>query len=275
MIAATQAAEPVQHINPRWVQTVLRTRGIPAPPVQLLGAAIATLHGEQSQQLRERVQRLHNATERGDDMTVVADWVRTIREAPAQPDMTPAKIASEPCPRPSSAAPQRPVAERHWDPSHRVYGSKAAATFEPTVIPAVDAARELPFHTLMVEMAPAETRSRYDWERKIIFRLTSRELPLVVAWLFGWCGNLEFGGHGEANDKALILEDQKSHLFMKMKQGRRLLALQIGGEEVPALAALALKAMHLNAPWMDTQTQLQVAKRAGSLYALSVASRSA
>jgi hypothetical protein len=59
-----------------------------------------------------------------------------------------------------------------------------------------------------------------------------------------------------------------------LKQGRRLWGVQIGGEEIPALAAMALKAMDLNSPWMDSQTQLQVAKRAGSMYALSVASRS-
>lgn len=283
MTVATHGAQLRPPINPRWVQTVLRERGVPVPTVKQLETALGQLDGAGTDLLRERIQRLHKASEKPNEMAILADWVSTIKTAPPvqSPAQAPVPVTAAPVERgvqdtssPNPARPKRTETEPRRDPSHHVYGSKAAATFEPTVIEAGDPARELPFHTLMIEMAPADTKSRYDWEKKIIFRLTRRELPLVVAWLFGWCQNLEFGGHGQSNDKALFLEDQQSHLFMKLKQGRRLWGVQIGGEEIPALAAMALKAMDLNSPWMDSQTQLQVAKRAGSMYALSVASRS-
>ncbi len=273
MSQAVSSETSQRHINPRWVQTVLRDRGLPVPTVKQLESAMAQLPDDSAEKLRERIQRLHKASETSDEMTSIADWARGVQVL----TVTPAPAANEPsAPREAHSAKSnspKTAGQERWEPSHHVYGTKAAATFEPTVIEAVHEVREAPFHTLMVEMAQAETKGRYDWERKIVFRLTRRELPLFVAWLFGWCSNLEFGAHGQANDKALILEDQQTHLFMKLKQGRRLLAVQIGGEEIAAVSAMALKAMHMNEPWIDSQTLLQIAKRAGSLYARSVAAR--
>lgn len=156
--------------------------------------------------------------------------------------------------------------------AHHVYGVKAAICFEPTTISATDPEREEPFHTLMIEMAEAQSRKRFDWERKISIRLTRRELPLFAAWLLGWCPALEFSGHGQGNDKVLHLEDQASHLFVRLRQGRRLLAAQIGGEEVAAIGCMVMKALHLNAPYMDSQAHLHLVKRAGAMYARSTGS---
>ncbi len=247
---------------------------MPVPDIHQLRAGIAGADEQRQENLRARVHRLQQGTDQADDMSTIASWVASLTDvraiAPAGRSDT---AMNDPTPSPSPVVPRDN--SRKWEPSHHVYGSKAALCFEPTVIEAVPQAREEPFHTLMVEMAEAARKNSYDWERKISFRLTKRELPLFTAWLFGWCPRLELSGHGAANNKTLMLEDQTSNLFVRLKQGRRVLATPVGGEEVAAIASLALKAMHLNAPHLDSQTLLQVVKRCGGMYYRSVAAPAA
>jgi hypothetical protein len=253
------------------VLAVLRDRGIPAPALEDLRRGLERADEQRLDQLRTLIQRLHSGADQGSDMDDAATWVSELGHA--EPPRT--RSASLPAANdsaPAAGAPPRIDAGRKWEPSHHVYAAKAALTVEPTTIQAVEAAREAPVHTLMIEMAEATRKNAYDWERKISFRLTKRELPLFTAWLFGWCPHAEFAGHGSANNKVLLLEDQGANLFIRLKQGRRLLAMPIGGEELADIAALAVKAMQGNAPHLESQTVLQIAKRCGALYARAVGS---
>lgn len=269
---AVVAERPVdRHFNPRWLMTVARERGLPGLEVRQVEAALRKLGPTELELLREQVQRLHRGTESGDDMTALSKWLDRARaeEPPADRQREAANEESRQrhTPKVSPAAPPE-----RWGMAHHVYGTKAGICFEPTTISPADPEREEPFHTLMIEMAEAQSRKRFDWERKISLRLTRRELPLFAAWLLGWCPALEFSGHGQGNDKVLHLEDQSSHLFVRLRQGRRVLAAQIGGEELAAIGSMVLKALHLNAPYMDSQAHLHLVRRAGTMYARSTGS---
>lgn len=274
------ARAPTPPINPRWVMATLKERGLPVPDLGSLSAGIADLEEGDLELLRSRVQRVARGTEQADDMATLADWSRTMIERQAKTasaeEKAPAAGENEVVGASNStqaAAGEGEVAIRVYEKSHHVFGSKGALCFEPTEIRGerVGAADEV-YHTLQIEMATAISRQRFDWAHKIVFRLTRRELPLFVAALFGWCPQLEFGNHGSANDKFLEVRDQvaEGSIFVKLKQGKRVIAVPLGGEELFAVASMALKVLGHNAPYLDSQTLLQMVKRAGTMYAKSV-----
>lgn len=278
---STNAGGTAPAINPRWVMATMKERGLPVPDLRTLSTGIADLQGDDMDLLRSRVQRVARGSEVNDDMASLAEWSRTmIAQQQARPvsadDGVRAGSEREDVGRTNpgaQASSNGAIVQRDYEKSHHVFGSKGALCFEPTEIRNERAgAADDVYHTLQLEMATAISRQRYDWSRKIAFRLTRRELPLFVAGLFGWCPQLEFSNHGSENDKFLEVRDQPAEgsIFIKLKQGKRVIAVPVGGEEVFAVASMALKVLGRNAPHVDSQTILQMVKRAGSMYAKSV-----
>lgn len=261
-------------INPRWVLGALRQRGlVPEPTLAALTEAIALLDAEDAEGFRGRVSRLCAGTEKADEMAWMADWCDRQAEQPGDVQAAAANDQGDQGPTddrtPGARGSRRGQA---FEPSHHVYGSKAALCVESMrVEPTSEGAGRDGYATLQLEMAPALTRSRYDWERKIIFRLTQREVALFAAALLGWCKKLEFKGHGPSHDKILEIDDQGAHLFIKLRQARKAYALPMGGDEIFPVSAMALKTLGLNAPHLDSQTLVQLAKRAGEMYGRATA----
>jgi hypothetical protein len=289
MNPATKTPRP-EPISPFWVIATLKGRGIPVPSVAAAKHSLAELDAQASIAFRERIQRLAKATEIDDELSTMAEWkvqaelAFAVKPAPVITRTVAPKpqAANESCgAHPDFGQPatvvKRPALEQVYEPTLHVYASKAALCMELTEVVREnqDRAGEGAFWTVQIEMAHAINRQRFDWDGKIIFRLTKRELPLVAAVLLGWMPEVTFANHGAGNDKALHIEDQGSNLFFRLHQGKKVIPLPVGGEELFALAAMVLKALCLNAPHLDSQTVLQIVKRAGGLYSQSVGLKAA
>lgn len=283
--AREHQTQELPRISPQWVIVTLKGRGLPTPDLQACKAALAQMPLDQQPQFRDLIARLHRGTDAAADTTTICEWVA---EAKAAFEESQSKTASalasakggvgidDQEPRlvaPVKKEPAQSLEERRYERSHHVYASSGAICFESVeaVNPRVGAADEV-HHTIQIEMASAITRKKYAWEQKIIFRFTSRELPLFVACLLGWCPRLELGNHGTANDKFLEVRDQSEQgtIFFKLKQGKRVIAVPMAAEEVFAVTAMAIKALGQSAPHLDGQSIMHLVKRAGTLYARAV-----
>lgn len=269
---------PSRDLNPRWMLYALRERGFPVVNQERMGSAVAVMSSEERADLRGIVQRIARGSESNEDVSTITAWVSKLKDAPEnlhheEPAAFP-QSDPEPSVAPVSAATDgdsgNASPRRDYDRSHHVYGSKGAFCVEPVevVVEREGKANETQ-HTLQIEMASALSRQRYDWDHKIIFRLTQRELPLFAAAMMGVCPSLEFGNHGTSKDKFMQVQDQASEgsLYVSLKQGKRLIGVPIGGDEIFPLIAMGLKVLGKNAPHVDSQTLLFMVKRAGAMYA--------
>jgi hypothetical protein len=72
---------------------------------------------------------------------------------------------------------------------------------------------------LYVEMAPADENREhaYVWEQKCRFMLMRKELPMLLAVLYGWAPGVTFKNHGASKAKQLTVENQEGgKLFVKL-----------------------------------------------------------
>lgn len=282
-------------INPRWVLHTLVHRGLPSIGVEALQFGLKTFTAEQSKTFRAKILRLQNGAEQGSDMDAVADWARTTKSAFTEAYAVPIPVAVDPEnalaseEHPDADAPgvyERPViaTEVAADPerikrlhpenltrvrdSHHVYGAKAALCIEPALIEDIGLDQRTPaFHTLSIEMAPSSGDRHYNWDNKIVFRLTKREMPLFVSVMMGWISiPVRMANHGNDRDKTLEITDQGGGIFVKLRQARRVLAIPMPAEEVFAVCTLALTTLARNTPLLDTQTLVLVTRRAAAMY---------
>lgn len=263
-------------INPRWLIATLKGRGVPVPTIEDARKAVDAMPSSATLAMRERLQRVGGGTDAEDDLAWLATWSaqakqQTDTSTPVAPKSNETRPGGNTIAGPKV---RQPTPAKEHPASHHVYSSKAALCVEATTAGASehpnDEATGKPFHTLQLELAPAIPGKRYDWGRKIIVQLTKRELHLFIGTLFGWIKCLEFAFHGPANDKTLRFEDQDGHLYVNVKQGKRAIAVPVGAEEMFAITAMAVAALGKNAPELDSQTLLQICKRAAHLYNQSV-----
>ena len=266
-------------INRRWVRHVLRDRGLPCPDIAAIERSLRSSELVEREALRGQVRRLHMASESDQDVEAVRSWVaransQSDQPSPASPQETVDQVESSNVhvllPAAERRAPSQ-VEQRKFERSHHVYASTGAACFEPVEIPSDKDEHDMT-HSIQIEMAKAVSLRRYDWDHKIIFRLTLRELPVFAAVLMGYSDFLACGNHGPSNDKFLEVREQpeQGSVFVKLKQGKRVVAVPVGAEEVFALGAMVLKVLQKNAPHLDSQTILQLVQRSGRMYSKSV-----
>jgi hypothetical protein len=275
-------SEQVGAINPRWVRFILRDRGIPCPSLPVLDASIKALHDGEREAFRSRISRMQMGVESTDDASHVrtfldgamrsATWVN----APTAVSTSVSDNSDEhpPVPaKPLSPATREmsPSELRRFERSHHVYAGKGAATFEP-----VEVSPERPgqdtWYSIQIEMAKAISARRYDWDHKIAFRLTLRELPVFASVLLGHSPFLIAGNHGPGNDKFLEMRDQSEEgtIMIVLKQGKRVVAVPIQAEEVFTLGSMAFKALQRNAPHLDSAAISELVERAGRMYSRAI-----
>jgi hypothetical protein len=91
---------------------------------------------------------------------------------------------------------------------------RAAALFEMTMWDGVP--------TLRIESAPGphpEKPDQYHWDKKIIFNLTTDELPVLVATMLGLLPECTFSNHGTQNNKSMSMKYQEQNLYLTMNEG--------------------------------------------------------
>lgn len=279
--AESRPVDSAAAINPRWVIATLKARGIVAPDLQATIAALSELDASVSAKFRAKIQRLNAGCESNGDMNEIALWSAKVREGGHgdQGDSTrtqkPSRCGASDKPRIDKVPRTTNPADSHvkgFEPSVHAYSSSAAICLELVEVrPELDDARNEAYWTLQIEMAKALSQRKFDWEKKIVFRLTKRELPLFSAVMVGALGSLQFANHGPGGDKKLAIEDQESHLYFDMRQGKKGIAMQVGGDEIFHLASLSMKALGRNSPHLDAQTVMALVKRAGAMYGAATA----
>lgn len=153
-------------------------------------------------------------------------------------------------------------AERKGLGSHRVYGSTGALTIEVDIARgAQGSARQ---YTLRFEAASSRAKGVYGWEEKIIVQLTRRELHQAAAVLLGLTRVCVFKGHGVEKDKRLELKLQPGGVFVRIGQGRRVIPVPIGVDDLYEVALLAVRALSMNDPDLERGVLLDILRLTAS-----------
>lgn len=146
-----------------------------------------------------------------------------------------------------------------------VYAGKAAMKVELDVLRAQE--HEPVRYTVQLEMAPAKNVRSYDWQSKIAFQFTRKELPLLGAMLLGYAGEtFVLTNHGPDHDKRLEIHQQGNSLFVKLRQGAKTLALPVDAADVYAWMAIVMTALKKNHEVLDSGVFLEMLKRTGTMY---------
>lgn len=195
--------------------------------------------------------------------------------AVTQPITVPFDDVPEPAPRQAAREPMRteqqpatPIAEVPRDSKadadrakFHIYGGKGALTIE-----ASERKNEkgVSRHVLYIDAAMAISAKVYDWKDKILFMLIPAEMMGVLSVLMGLLPMVEYKNHGEASDKALMVENQGKNLFIKVFHGRRMIAVPVTPEDTFRLAAILTRQISRNSYDIGEQEVLALVR---SVYA--------
>lgn len=126
-----------------------------------------------------------------------------------------------------------------------VYGAGAALCLEEDITRGGS-------HTVSIDAADLISSKQYNWKEKIRLQLTSDELIVVSAVLFGMIPRCEYKNHGKDNNKGFFMEDQDDKLFVKVfARGEKLKAVPVTPEDAFFVAQICMRQMQKNAPWLQ------------------------
>lgn len=268
--------EAVQ-LDGRYVAEVLRARGVAPPDRERTAQFLATLDDHRQREVAATLRRIAMGVDEGDEMCSLVTEIRTRAsaslsntEAPEwanverpEPQRTvAARRGLPPRPREAQLEPARELDATQFLRANglHVYGKSAALKVELDRLgPKAGGS-----YTLQIEGARKHDGA-FDWQRKIQFQLTRQELPRMACFLLGYGGSeIEFGNQGPSHDKALFVQDQGRHLFVKL---RHTLVIPVPVEpfDVYAWGELCLLALHLNRPQVPPEAQLAMLRRLGAM----------
>lgn len=118
-------------------------------------------------------------------------------------------------------------------------------------------------HTIQIEGAVSlgNGSRAIDWQNKITVQLTRQEMLLLLALLKRLVANVKFEGHGQHHDKAMYVEDQQQHFFVRLIQrGRAPIAVPVRPVDSVSMIALIYKQMQLNEPHLRIDEINQLVK---------------
>lgn len=251
-------------LNPRWVLSTLRQRGLPVPDLKQLESALNVLQPDAAERMRRVVSDLTRGGEGPNDMEWIAQWARGLKSSVPPVEARPKKVLPE--------KPARPHVVAHpLEASHHVYGKTAAMCVEVRRVKDEPGERGS-YTTVAFEFAPAAANPQreYSWDHKVVFRLGQRELPRVASLFAGYNHLVELEGHGPSHNKSLSIEDQGTHIFMKARQGRTSLAVQVTAADLLDVSARVIHAVTQNAPGLHDQPLLLLLRRTGQMDALAL-----
>lgn len=270
-------------MHPRYLEQVLRDRGIPHPPIRQLEAFIGQLSEAELPVMEERLRKLALGAEQQEDLDALLQGINAARQEPAQllemeaPSARKAGTKSTPrhavdgekvrpqrVPPTEEKLPAEVLATLRQHGMH-VYASSAALKIELATLRAGEASGALQY-TVQIDGAKAKGNG-YDWIRKVPFQFTRRELPVLAAFLLGMGGKkLAFANHGPNTDKHLEIEDQGAHLFVKMRvSGGPVVALPVPPADVFGWGELCLVGLQMNRPAIGTDGHLALLRRIGRM----------
>lgn len=271
-------------MHPKYLSQVLHDRGLPAPPMAQLEAFVGAMTDLEAPVMEECLRKLALGVEQQEDVEALLQGIksaaRPVSVAPVQRAQaaTPEPLGREDVDEP--ATPTRPrarapassvpvdVLEMLRQHGMHVYSTSAALKIELGTLRAGEACGQLQY-TVQVDAARAKHGGGYDWTSKVPFQFTRRELPLLAAHLLGLgTKKLSIGNHGPNTDKHFELEDQGSHLFVKVRVADGCtIALPVGPADVFGWGELCLVALQLNRPSVGADGHLALLRRIGRMEA--------
>jgi hypothetical protein len=270
-------------MHPKYLGQVLLDRGIPQPPLRQLEVFVDLLSEAERRLMEERLRKLALGAETQEDLEALLDGIRAhspnAQRLEAEPDPPPARTEAEPTRKAKAATEQRPapapapaddklpadVLDLLRQHGLHVYATKAALKIELATLRAGEASGSLQY-TVQIDAARAKANG-YDWRSKVPFQFTKRELPLLAAFLLGMGGKkLTFANHGPNTDKHFEVEDQGSHLFVKVRvAGGPTIAVPIAPADVFGWGEICLVALQLNRPALGIDGHLALLRRVGRM----------
>lgn len=274
-------------MHPKYLEQVLRDRGIPHPPLRQLEAFVDLISQAEMPLMEERLRKLAVGVEQQEDLDALLQGINEARddEPPAAAEQPRAAAKREEhgiqqragateVVRPArAAAPEEKLPpdvlsmlRRH---GMHVYSTSAALKIELATLRTGEASGAFEY-TVQLDAAKAKTNGQgYDWQGKVPFQFTRRELPMLAAFLLGMGGKkLAVANHGPNTDKHFEVEDQGKHLYVKVRvSGRGPIVLPVQSADVFGWGELCLVALHLNRPSIGTDGHLALLRRIGRLEA--------
>lgn len=132
--------------------------------------------------------------------------------------------------------------------SFKAYGGKAALSFEADETRQGDP-------TIAIDGAPATEPRKYDWGRKIRIQLTTDELMVFTAVMYGLLPSADFKNHGPQNNKGFSIQRQQGKFFAKVMQSgdnSGMYAVPIEPADAFQISTLCVRQMRKNYPWMGS-----------------------
>jgi hypothetical protein len=268
-------------ISAHWVAQVLRDRGIRPPAILTIQQFLVPLT---DLELRELYAGLRKVEQGVDDPSVTRAIVERIQAHVTQVEpgqgAGPQRLPSEPAvPANATAlskpakAPSATAAPWYRGKGAHIYSTSAAMKVEIDVLKS-DPDEPL-CYTVQVEAAQSKGTRSYDWDNKLVFQFTKRELPLLAAMLMGYLNQpLTLSNHGPDRDKSLeIRSDGTNRLLVRLRQASRHILIPVFAEDLHAWLTITMQALKQNAPELDGTLILEMLKRTASIHGSADQSR--
>lgn len=150
----------------------------------------------------------------------------------------------------ATAAPVVPPAPPYYN--FHIFGSSAALCISEA------RTRKANQHTVQIEgaiaLGGAGGRRAFDWPNKITVQLTVQECYQLLALLENKLRTLKFDGHGREHDKALRIEFQDSHYFVRLIQRNRApVSVPVSAVDAIPVVSLLYKQLLANEPHLSVE----------------------
>ena len=271
---------PVTALSHKWLRQVLTDRGVKAPSDAACAAFVKSLDPAGHEQARAFLNAVTKGVESLEGMTAFLASINAAHREAAPVATVPLAVHSLPLPSRNSrpvppvtpvkrkAVPSADSAERAAlrDQGMHIYAGKAAMKIELDVLRAAEG--DPSRLTVQIELAPAVAPRSFDWEQKIPFQFTRRELPLLGAMLMGYAGgSLVLTNHGPDHDKRLELHQQGNVLYVKLRQGIKTLAMPVEAADLFGWVAITTTALKNHHQALDSGALFEILKRTGAMHA--------
>lgn len=260
-------------ISPQWTVQVFRDRGIKPPAILSIQRFLAAL----SEQERGDVYAALHKIEMGVDDPAITRAIVERMEANGQQAVAGAAQSLET--RSAQAAVKQVVQAMPkqskpaggavpWYRAHgaHIYATSAAMKVELDILKS-DPDEPLRY-TVQIEMAPSRAPRTFDWDAKIAFQFTRRELPMLAAMLMGYMKKpLALSNHGPDRDKSIEIQDRGTNrLLVRLRQGGRRVLMPVFAEDVHMWLTIAMQALKHNSPELDGALLLEMLKRTAAIH---------
>jgi len=271
----------VEVLSHKWLRQVLTDRGVKAPSDAACASFVASLPPEGIKYARAFLNAVAKGVEGTGDMNAFLESINSAHRSAVSPAAEPRAVRSNGYPpaQTKKASPTVPASKRQAataaesaeraalrEQGMHIYAGKAAMKIELDMLRAAEG--DPSRLTVQIELAPAVAPRSFDWEQKIPFQFTRRELPLLGAMLMGYAGgSLVLTNHGPDHDKRLELHQQGNVLYVKLRQGIKTLAMPVEAADLFGWVAITITALKNHHQALDSGALFEILKRTGAMHA--------